>query len=45
MIPVFASGPGSEAFDGVLENTDISKIITKAADAPFTPGQHKTKEE
>ncbi|MFE4809814.1 alkaline phosphatase [Peribacillus simplex] len=45
MIPVFASGPGSEAFDGVLENTDISKIISKAAGVPFTPGQHKTKEE
>ncbi|MGE7183691.1 alkaline phosphatase [Peribacillus sp. NPDC006672] len=45
MIPVFASGPGSEAFDGVIENTDVSKIITKAAGVPFTPGQHKTKEE
>ncbi|MDF9758850.1 MULTISPECIES: alkaline phosphatase [Peribacillus] len=45
MIPIFASGPGSEAFDGVIENTDVSKIITKAAGVPFTPGQHKTKEE
>ncbi|MGE7763723.1 alkaline phosphatase [Peribacillus sp. NPDC096540] len=45
MIPVFATGPGSEAFDGVIENTDISQIITKAARVPFTPGQHQTKEE
>lgn len=41
MIPVFATGPGSEAFDGVLDNTDISQIITKTAGVPFTPGQHK----
>ncbi|MFJ7745062.1 alkaline phosphatase [Peribacillus sp. NPDC097295] len=40
MIPVFATGPGSEAFDGVLDNTDISQIITKVARVPFTPGQH-----
>ncbi|MFD6440124.1 alkaline phosphatase [Peribacillus sp. NPDC060186] len=45
MIPVFATGPGSEAFDGVIDNTDISQIITKAARVPFTPGQHQAKEE
>ncbi|WP_082630123.1 alkaline phosphatase [Peribacillus muralis] len=45
MIPVFAAGPGSEDIDGVIENTDISKIITKAADVPFTPGEHKAKSE
>ncbi|MFU2018155.1 alkaline phosphatase [Peribacillus butanolivorans] len=45
MIPVFATGPGSEAFDGVIDNTDISQIITKAARVPFTPGQNQTKEE
>ncbi|MEK4538866.1 alkaline phosphatase [Peribacillus sp. FSL K6-1552] len=45
MIPVFATGPGSEAFDGVIDNIDISQIITKAARVPFTPGQHQTKEE
>ncbi|MFJ7831459.1 alkaline phosphatase [Peribacillus sp. NPDC097284] len=39
MVPVFATGPGSEAFDGVLDNTDISQIIAKAAGVPFTPGQ------
>ncbi|MET3317776.1 UNVERIFIED_ORG: alkaline phosphatase [Peribacillus simplex] len=45
MIPVFATGPGSKAFDGVIDNTEISQIITKAARVPFTPGQHHTKEE
>ncbi|MGE7761837.1 alkaline phosphatase [Peribacillus sp. NPDC097895] len=44
MIPVFAAGPGSEAFEGVIDNTDISKIITKASGVPFTPGQHKKEE-
>ena len=43
MIPVFATGPGSEAFDGVLDNTDISQIIAKVAHVPFTPGQHLSK--
>ncbi|MGE6377160.1 alkaline phosphatase [Peribacillus muralis] len=45
MIPVFAAGPGSENIDGVIENTDISKIITKAAGVPFTPGEHEAKSE
>ncbi len=29
MIPVFAYGPSSEKFEGVLENIDIPKIITE----------------
>ncbi len=41
MIPVFATGPGSEAFHGVIDNTDISQLITKAARIPFIPGQHQ----
>lgn len=31
MVPIFAAGPGSEAFTGVLNNTDIAQIISKAA--------------
>ena len=27
MVPVFAYGPGSEEFSGIIENTDIMKII------------------
>jgi len=41
MIPVFATGPGSESFHGVIDNTDISRIITKAAQIPFVPGEHQ----
>ena len=26
MIPIFAYGPGAESFDGVLDNTQISKM-------------------
>lgn len=29
MVPVFSFGAGSEAFDGVLDNTDIPKIIAR----------------
>ncbi|WP_110928365.1 alkaline phosphatase [Bacillus massiliglaciei] len=39
MVPIFATGPGSEKINGVLENTDISRIIASAANIPFTPGQ------
>ncbi|SFC23291.1 alkaline phosphatase [Bacillus sp. OV322] len=42
-IAVFAEGPGSENFKGVIDNTDISKIIMKAAHISFVPGQHKTR--
>lgn len=41
MVPVFATGPGSESIHGVIDNTDISRIITKAARIPFTPGTHQ----
>ncbi|MFS0787709.1 alkaline phosphatase [Shouchella sp. 1P09AA] len=33
MIPVFAQGPGAEQFNGVLDNTDISQIITDITDS------------
>jgi len=39
MIPIFATGPGSSAFNRVIDNTDVSTIITNAANIPFTPGQ------
>jgi alkaline phosphatase len=29
MIPIFASGPGSAAFDGLLDNTDVGKLLIK----------------
>ena len=38
MVPVFAKGPGSGAFHGVLDNTDISALIMKAAGINFVPG-------
>ncbi len=27
MIPLFAAGPGSQYFEGVLNNTDVPKLI------------------
>ena len=27
MVPVFAYGPGSEAFGGIIDNTDIGKLM------------------
>jgi alkaline phosphatase len=30
MVPIFAYGPGAEAFTGIMENTDIFKKIAKA---------------
>ena len=38
MVPVFAKGPGSSSFSGVLDNTDISRLIMKAAGITFEPG-------
>jgi len=32
MVPVFAYGVGAEQFDGILDNTDVSKIIAKIAE-------------
>ena len=31
MVPVFATGLGSERFEGVLDNTDVIKLIAEAA--------------
>ena len=28
--PITASGPGSEGFDGVIDNTDVHDVIAKA---------------
>jgi alkaline phosphatase len=44
MVPVFATGVGSEIFEGVLDNTDISKLIAKAAKLEFTPGEKVKKQ-
>jgi alkaline phosphatase len=27
MVPLFAYGPGAELFGGVLDNTDVARII------------------
>jgi len=32
MVPVFSYGPGSENFTGIMENTDIAKMIIKLLD-------------
>jgi alkaline phosphatase len=39
MVPVFATGVGSEAFEGVLDNTEISKLIAKTAKLKTVPGE------
>jgi alkaline phosphatase len=44
MVPVFATGVGSEAFEGVLDNTDIVKLIAAAAHKDFTPGEKAFKQ-
>ncbi|MDZ5472206.1 alkaline phosphatase [Bacillus sp. 31A1R] len=44
MVPVFATGLGSSDFEGVLDNTDISKLIAKAAKLEFVPGQEVEKQ-
>ncbi|WP_252314262.1 alkaline phosphatase [Sinobaca sp. H24] len=35
MVPIFADGPGSDSFNGVFDNTDLSKIIAEEAGIPF----------
>lgn len=35
MVPVFAYGPGAERFDGVLDNTEIPKMIADIAGFEF----------
>ncbi|SEM71162.1 alkaline phosphatase [Mesobacillus persicus] len=39
MVPVFATGVGSERFEGVLDNTDISKLIAETAKLKTIPGE------
>ncbi|MCM3587452.1 alkaline phosphatase [Mesobacillus maritimus] len=39
MVPVFATGVGSERFEGVLDNTDVSKLIAEAAKLKTIPGE------
>lgn len=35
MVPVFAEGVGAERFEGILDNTDISKIIAELANVDW----------
>lgn len=35
MVPIFAYGPQSQRFEGVLQNTDISKLIAEIANVSF----------
>lgn len=35
MVPIFASGTGSDQFNGVIDNTDLSKIIADQAGIEF----------
>ncbi|WP_309484807.1 alkaline phosphatase [Bacillus aquiflavi] len=35
MVPIFAYGPSADRFDGVLDNTDISKMIGEISGVPF----------
>lgn len=37
MVPVFAYGPSAELFEGVLQNTDIAKMIATIAGISFSP--------
>lgn len=38
-VPVYAYGPGSDLFRGLLENTDIPVLMAKAMKVNFTPGK------
>ncbi|RKX53976.1 MAG: alkaline phosphatase, partial [Thermotoga sp.] len=35
MVPVFAEGPGAEEFTGIMDNTDIPKMIAELTDVPL----------
>ena len=35
MVPVFAEGPGAEMFTGVMDNTDIPKMIARLTGVPL----------
>lgn len=42
MAPIFAYGVGAEAFNGVLENTDVPKMMAQIAGFSLTPDQKQT---
>lgn len=43
MVPIFASGPGSDHFNNVINNTDLSTIVAEQANIDF--GEHVAKSE